>query len=200
MIIPIIGVKGIFTLLPPLEQQIAKGGIVECDAVRSFGDVIKQGRDPYTAYYEPLGLPKADYEQHAREGGYIVTLLSESGRAHYIPAHYIKSAPMPGGLAYEVLALVADLGPIEKGRDLTYLTTKITNVITDNMGITPRIEIVKISDTQYFSSDDAQAMEQARENGITDRLTDSTKLVRALDENDRLRAENQALKDYIASL
>jgi len=197
MVIPTVGVKGIFVLAEPLTNKIPPGLVLTCTAVRSLGDFVSQGRDPFTAVYEPLQLTKEQYEAQAKIGTYVATLRSESTQEFRIPVEYIVSAPQPGGVAYEVLAMTANLGPISKEKDLTFFTAAIQNVIKDKLGIDSTVELVKISDTQHLDMQEAEALEQARENSINDRTTDSSKLVVATQKIAEQQVEIDALKKYI---
>ena len=197
MVIPTVGVKGIFVLAEPLTNKIQPGLVLTCTAVRSLGDFVSMGREPFSTVYQPLGLTKEAYDAQALLGTYVATLRSESAQEFRIPVEYIISAPQPGGVAYEILALVASLGPIAKDKDLTFFTAAIKNVIKDKLGIDTEVELVKVSDTKHLDSQEAEALEIARDNAINDRTTDSSKLTVATQKISEQQVEIDALKKYI---
>lgn len=198
MVIPTVGVKGIFVLGDPLTNKIQPGLVLTCTAVRSLGDYINLGSDPFALVYEPLQLTREVYEEQAKAGTYVASLKSESNQTFRIPVDYIISAPQPGGVAYEILALVAELGPIAKDKDLTFFTAATKNLIKDKLGIDAVVDLVKISDTKHLDSQVAENLETARENAINDRTTDSSKLTTATQKISEQQVEIDALKQYIA--
>lgn len=197
MVIPTVGVKGVFVLADPLNNKIEPGRVLTCTAIRSLGDIVSQGRDPYEAYYVPLDLPREAYTEHAQAGTYIATLESESNQVYRIPVNYIVSAPQPGGIPYEVLAMVVNLGPIAKDKDLTFFTSAVSNLVRDKLGITITPELVKISDTHHIDSEEAEQLEASRDNAINDRTTDSSKLTTMAQTISEKDVEIAALKKYI---
>ena len=198
MVIPTVGVKGIFVLGDPLTNKIQPGLVLTCTAVRSLGDYINLGSDPFKLVYEPLQLTREVYEEQAKAGTYVASLKSESNQTFRIPVEYIISAPQPGGVAYEILALVAELGPIAKDKDLTFFTAATKNLIKDKLGIDAVVDLVKISDTKHLDSQEAEILETARDNAINDRTTDSSKLTTATQKISEQQVEIDALKQYIA--
>lgn len=198
MVIPSIDAKGVYVLKEPLATLLKPGMVLTCIGIRTFGDVVSDGRDPFTTYYQPLELPKEAYEEQAKLGGYIISLITESNQSYHIPAEYIVSAPIPGGVPYEVLGLVAGIGPIAKDKDLTFMEVAVENLIKDKLGIVTDVNFVKLSDTVHMDSTEAQDLENARENAITDKTTDSSKLAAAITRIEELEFENTVLKKHIA--
>lgn len=195
--LPTVGLKGAFTFKDPLTHISVTAPVLECVAVRSFGDIISSGRDPYEHFYHPLDLSKETYNHHARKGSYIVTLVSEANEYFYVPSPYLASFPIPGGYAYEVVALVCSLGPILKDMDLTPILTQAKELVQDNLGIRPEVKLVKISETKYLSTDDASSLEAGRDNlkksnkGIYAEMRELRQRIEELEQ------ENQAMREYI---
>lgn len=197
MVIPTIDAKGIYTLKEPLASLLKPGMVLKCIGIRTFGDVVSDGRDPFTTYYQPLELTREAYDEQAKLGGYIISLTTESNLTFHIPAEYILSAPAPGGVPYEVLALVSPIGPIAKDKDLTFVQVAVKNVIRDKLGIDTEVSFAKLSDTVHMDSTEAEDLENARENAITDKTTDSSKLSAAVTRIEELEFENSVLKKHI---
>lgn len=197
LLIPKVWSQGGFTFHDPFATRDPQHKNSTVTAVRTFGDILNNGRDPFTKYYVPLELDKDTYDKHAQENGGIVSLKSESGHVWDVPFHYIKSMPLAGGIPYDGLAMVMNLGPIAKGKDLDFLLTKVNNLILDNIGIESKPHLVQVAETTLLTLEEADRIEASRENAIRDTHTDSGALAVALARVAELEAENALMAKYI---
>lgn len=196
---PPIGASGIYTLASPYSTLYKTGVTYTCKAVRRLSEVIKNGTEPYSAYYATVSLDETTYNTDVANDECIVTLVSTGGDWLYVPTSYISSYPNANGIAYHSIVLAAHIGAIPTYMDLTSLKTKFSNLIRDNIGITPDIQEVVVSKEKMLSIADHNTVEAARVANITDTTTDSAKVITLTAENTSLRQKLTELETYITT-
>lgn len=194
--LPHIGAKGRYVFKPPLDTRVGNK-VYTCIAIRDFSDVINQGRDPQALYYTPLSLDAMDYHRDLRSNPHLISLQSEMGDVVVVPAFYIESFPIAGGIAYEVMGLVVNLGALPIDMTLTHIHTAIKEVVLANLGVDATVRSVKLSETEYLSADEHAIVESARNQAITNRKTQHARLLEAQARIEELESERAALIQYI---
>lgn len=197
--LPHIGAKGRYVLKAPLDTRVGNK-VYTCIGVRSFTDVIRQGRDPFGLYYTKLELEELDYERDLKDTPYFISLQEESGKVVVVPAYYIESFPAMGGIAYEVIGLVVNLGALPIDLVLTHVHNAVKDTVLGHLGITPEVQSVKLSETDYVSAEDHANIEAARDLAIENRKTMHARLLEAQARIQELESERDALLGYVDDL
>jgi hypothetical protein len=198
--IPQVGVKGVWTLLTPFQSLLTPNIAYKCLAIRSLQDIIAGGGDPQTLYYTPNNLSSQVYQTDLANGVNILTLQNDSGITVYVPDSYLTTFPDIGGVPYNVVVLTINLGAIPESTDLTYLNSKISDAVQDNLGVSATIIPVVASATTIVSNDADATFQAARQTAIANNQTDNA---RYLAVNALLQSAVQQiemLEAYIVSL
>lgn len=198
-LIPPIGATGVYQLLAPFSSQLVSGAIYECMAVRTLTDIITLGLDPFTEYYEPNGISETIYKNHLAAKGCIVSLRSSSGKWVYVPSHYIQSYPNIGGIRYTGLILSANIGPVPDSLALGPVRQKITDVISEYLGVSTSVNVVAITDTKLIAQDVATSIEANRQANIANVRTDYSRYLEEKNKADALQVKLTELENYIAA-
>lgn len=196
-IIPEIGAKGIYGVLPPFDTKVKATTEYTCMAVRSIIDIEAQAEDAFTLYYKPLGLTETKYSEDKKAGICIVSLQAGRGNWVYVPTNYIKTYPGSNGVRYTGVLLGAALGAIPDTLDLSILNTSISNVVYDTIGIRPVIKTVVVTPPALILNEDHEVLEAARVANITTRKSDKNKLLDAENLIATLKTKITSLENYI---
>lgn len=178
-IIPSIGVSGVFTLTAPFNNILTPNVSYTCIAVRKLSDILASGGTPFETYYEPNGLSKDIYQSDVSSGVCLLSLQPASGVVKYVPTSYISGYPSSGGVPYTVMLLGVSLGAIPNVMDLSFIKSKIADVILQNMGINADIRQAAASEVTMVTNDNHDINEAARLARITDNTTDNAKWLAA---------------------
>jgi hypothetical protein len=173
-ILPQIGSTGVFRVRHPFDTIVNPTGAYECSGIRLISELLSYTDSVVDKYYYVYGLTRDDYTRDRDAGESIVTLKNGNDYI-YIPASYIISFPDVTGIPYHVITLAVTLGAIPVGADLSTITDKISNLLTDTNGVVPDIVPVETSQVQYVSYDDDKLIKAKRAALISDRLTDTAK-------------------------
>jgi hypothetical protein len=175
--VPPIGTKGIYTLKAPFTTQ--PNELYRCGAIRSFKDIENFGQNVFKLYYEPFGISQSVYNTDLQNGEVIVALLSDKYPPIYVPSSHITSFPNLGSKTYHHVVLAASLGPIYEAVDLTYLKQQVAAVISDTIGLVPKVELAIAPMTGVVTPEEHEATEVARQAAITNRVTDRARLIQS---------------------
>src|ERR1035437_1197382 len=176
-ITPIIGASGLYDLKLPYRNLISDIDIYTCQAIRKLADIIAEPADPFALYYEPLGLTQDDYNKDLASNVCILSLQSGMGDWAYVPNSYLNSYPSVNGVKYTSMVINVALGPIPNNESLVYIKNLISNLVKDNMGITPVVKEVAVSNTSVLPGDTHDLLvTQRNNNGQTVNKTDAQKL------------------------
>jgi hypothetical protein len=201
-IVPSINSSGIFTLAAPFEAMLTAGMSYTCRAVRTIADLVADGKDPYTDTYVANGLTQTQYNTDVANGVCIVSLAptSTSGTTVYVPSSFITALPSSGGVNYQILGLLVNMGALPVSTDLTYLKTQISEIVQNTIGSTPTLTAAKLSAVSLLSSADDAKYQAARALLIS---SSQTNLAKALTNEAALASATQkitALEAYIVQL
>lgn len=195
-IIPQIGTVGTYTFKAPFDTRIPVGALT-CTSVRTPGDVLNQGRDPYTHYYVPYDLTKDQYEADLLAGVLFIGLLSAKGDFYVVPTTYITSFPPLSGIPYSTVALAVNLGALPEDLDIDHVRQAVARTIKDALGVDPEIQTGKLSVTAYLEEADHLRLEAARQALVTDQQTDRAKYLDLSERFNALQEKYNYLVAYI---
>jgi len=196
-VVPVIGAKGTYVLSAPFDTKIDTANAYECIAIRTYSEMQAWGKDPYIEVYAPVGLSKEQYEQDTTTDAVLITLRADSGQPLVVPSLYILECPVLGGVPYNVIALAIKLGAIPDILPLDSVTSKVTDLVLNEIGITPEIAVVKLSNTKLISNTEHESLEIARQSKITSTLTYTGEIARLQQENVGLREQIVLLNQFI---
>ncbi len=195
--LPAIGSVGTYTLLAPFNTMILPDDEYTCTAIRNISDYISNADDAYTTVYADNGLTQTDYQNDLAANMPIVSLQSSVGHWMYVPARFIVTFPITNGVPYCNKIIGVNIGAVPVNMDLTFLIASISNVVADNLGITPEIKQVVTSKTSSIPVTEDAAIQTARKGRITASLTDTGKLLNMTNNYNTALTKIAALEAYI---
>lgn len=198
--IPAINTRGLYTLRAPFAAALLVSTPYTCVAVRKLEDIVAAGGDPKELYYTAHGIDASVYDDDVAQGTCIVTLQASEGSIVYVPSSFITSLPDQGGIPYTTLVLAVSLSAIPDALDLTYLKTRMSELVMANLGVEAEVQEVAISAPTHLSQTEHAAIEAARQVNITNRTTDHATNLALTTQRDALLAKVQELEAYIQSL
>lgn len=176
-LIPALDATGLYTLRAPFDTVLLPQTSYGCVAVRRLEDIIAAGGDPFEQYFRPKNIVRALYDAAAAAGCVIISLQSSSGQWVYVPSAYIASMPEQGGIPYTSMLLGIKIGAVPDSLDLSFLKTKISEIITVTLGVSAEIREVANSPKTLLNQAQHSAAESARIAAVTNNRTDYSKLL-----------------------
>ena len=198
-VIPTVGMRGAYTLSPPLDQLMLTGEEYTCQAVRKLSDYIANNEDPQTDIYEAYGLSEDDYRKDIAEDMLIASLQSGSGHWVYAPVRFLQSFPSGNGVAYRTMVIGVNIGAQPVDKDLAPLKEEFEDVVARTLGIKPVIKSVVTSKPVLVpreKHDQIVAIRSARTEG---EMTDGARYRGLLIKYQQALDSIEELKRYIAS-
>ena len=196
-IIPTVGMRGKFSLSPPLDQLCLPGEEYTCQAVRRLADYIGNNEDPLNDIYLLYELTEADFKRDMLEDMFIASLQSQSGHWVYVPVRYIQTFPDPGGVPYRTLMMGVNLGPQPNEDDFLHLQQEVTDLVIRYVGVVPKIKMVQTSKTVLVPREKHDEIVAVRNSKKTTALTDGSKYREVYLKYERALAQVKALENYI---
>ena len=196
-ILPEVGSIGTYTLAEPYATLVDPNINYTCMSIRSINEIIAGGGDPFTIAYQPAGISQSVYNQALSINMQIVYLVSDGGNWVYIPANYILEIPAIDGVGYQNMGLNVILGLINSSKDLSSVISAIQDVVYANMGITPVVQPVQLSNSLQITSAQASQIETARSALITSNSSSYGLYQNTLQQLTDANAKIQALEQYI---
>lgn len=164
LILPEIQATGAWKLKSPYQNLLTEGIWYTCIAVRKLEDYINRGIDVFEEYYNtPYMVPKERYEQDLAGGACIIIVRNASGDVKAFPNTYLESFPAGGGVAYQSLAAVVELGAVPVDMDLTTLQNSINALVKDTLGVVKETKLVNLAPKQLLDRESAKRIEAARQ-------------------------------------
>lgn len=198
--IPKLYATGTYTVDEPFASRILANTEYTCRAIRTFGELVDAGVEPYEEYYEPYKINRQLYEQDVENNVAIISLRSSQGTYIMIPDSYIQAVPNTSGLPYHAALLSVDIGVIPTNLDLTSLMDTIRQVAQDYIGIeNVEVQEVAISEVTLISAEDNDRLEKARKANIKVFESDRSKAIRLATINEALQTRIKELEDYIVT-
>ncbi|BAW19040.1 hypothetical protein [Ralstonia phage RP31] len=196
-LIPPVGTSGIYKLDAPFAAQLQPNMSYRCDAIRRLSDLLELGIDPFAEFYDKNGLTKEKYDADVVNQVCMISLVSSSGHWLYVPSTYVLAYPDLNGVPYTVMVLGLELGAIPNYKDLTGLKQALANLTRDTIGVMPTVKEVAVSAVSKLSQADADALEAARQQLITNSQTDRAKLLAVQQAYASLQQQYAALEAYV---
>ena len=195
--LPDIGSSGIFTLKSPYDVLVKPKVMYTCKAIRNLNDCLAEGLDPFSYYYESVGLTETDYNADLKNDVSIVSLQTKDGEWLYIPSNYIIKFPDMNGIVYRAIMLGISLGAVPDTLKLDALKTSMTNLVRDALGVDSVVKEVVISVPSIVSKESHDMIETARLSKSTINKSDSLKLSKANQDLASARLKITELENYI---
>ena len=196
-ILPVIGSKGTYELLPPFDTQILPEELYTCKAIRNISEYVSYNQDPKKLVYDYYGLSENDYENDIQEDMEIVSLQNNKGVWIYVPARYIIKYPEVDGVPFHQMSVVCKLPAIEVSKNLDFLKTEISNLIKDTLGVEPSVDLVEVSRIIAVSKQMADNLAIQRAALTQGKVTDRARYIDLLQKQQILLEKIKALEKYI---
>jgi len=187
MLIPPINSEGLFRLQVPLDTLIRNDIRYKVSAIRNISEILEEDIDVKTIIYLDQGLTEEDYNEDLVNKNPIVILVNPSNEYFNIPSSKILSIPDVTGIVFKDKVIVINLGQIYDTLSLDYILDDLKDIVIDNVGITPTIEIMDVSQQIIYTEDELKEFEQKRAGTIANntdtcknRLTKSIELIEGL--------------------
>lgn len=188
---PPIGVEGTFGIRTPFTLP---NKLLKVTAHRTFSDLIASGVDPLEQLYLPVGLTTTDYQNDAAtEGVMVVVFVDTDGIPYHIPNTYIETYPEAAIVPHDWVVAHVSLGTLPQTYDLASAAIAIKESVSDYTGVEPNVYFSKKPTSDVITEPVAKQFEDIRQAAIVNRESSYYRLQQALDENARLRAENDQL-------
>lgn len=195
--IPKMFVKGRYRLLAPFDNKLAPNVLYEPVSISSLTDIAASGLDPFAEYYGPASLTREQYQQDVLNNVSIVTFRPEQGSRVHVPSNYIDGAPNSGGVPYRSMMVVAYLAPLPDSQDLTFLKTRVSDLVFDTLGVRGQVLEVVTSVPTVIDHVEHESLEKARQVTIAATETDYAKFLRVSRELQQAREHVKMLEQYI---
>lgn len=199
-LVPQLGAAGIYTLSGPFSNMLLANTQYTCVGIRELVELTAAGEDPFTDYYVPQSLDKSVYQTDLNNGVSIVSLQASDNSLVRVPSSYIAAYPDAGGVAYRVVLLSINMGPIPDTLDLSNVEAKIAADVQDLIGVKAVVQSVVASNVKLLDTATAQNLETARQALITTSDTDYSQLVQMTAKYDAALQTIQELQNYILTL
>lgn len=200
-LVPSIGASGLYTLKSPYDTLLLAEVAYTCVAIRRIADLIDEDEDPKTTYYTAKSLSESVYTADLELDVCIISLQPNTGgEIVHVPSTYIASYPSGSGIKYAVMGLGISLGAVPVSLDLTYLKSKVTDIIAENLGIEATTNTLQISPVTLIDQDTHKRLETARTAAITDMETDNQKYLAYKAKYEAAVEKIAALEEYIVNL
>lgn len=192
-LLPSIGMSGTWVTVNPVDLIVLSDVIYTCRAVRSISDFLAQDIDPLAKVYQPLGLSEAQYRQDYLDNAYIVSLQASDESWIYVPFTFIEKYPNGTGTIYNKSSLVVSLPGLPINQNYDLLSDRISEVVSDILGVDTDIKLVTIGD-EYLVTPDDHTVNLALRQGNVSAFSSKHAQIRALEH------ENQRLQDLLEKL
>jgi hypothetical protein len=196
-ITPTLGSSGTWQVSAPFDTVVLPTLNYTCTGLRRFSDIVADGKDVYSEFYEPKELPQSRYESDIADEAVIVSLQATSGIVVQLPSTFIMAFPGTGGVPYRGFMLGLDLGAVPKDLELAYLTQRLIDIALDTIGIVVTVDQLVTSEESLVPRQTHQTLETVRKAKITESTTDRAKLIEAEKKISALQVLNKNLEDYI---
>lgn len=145
--------------------------VYTCKAIRSFQDLRVKNINPYVLAYKPYGSTELAMTEDEKAGACIVSLFSDDGEVIYVPDTRIVSYPNMGDHHYRHMVLSISLGSIHDNISLDWLMAKISEDVTQAIGIDPTIKLHESPVRDVITPEQHERLEAARADKKTHQVT-----------------------------
>lgn len=191
LLTPPLHTKGRYTLKEPFVAD--PESIYSCAAIRTFRDIRERGFDPFTEFYEPMGLSLDVFEEDSEAGASIITLVSDTHPTIYVPNSYILNFPNQHHVPYNHVVLSVSLGLVPDYVDYNFLKSQLSGVVSDVIGVESEVKLHIAPTKGLLSPEEHEVLEVARLSAINARETDRARVL-------FLERQNQQLMEQLTLL
>ncbi|WP_233874231.1 DUF7194 family protein [Paraburkholderia adhaesiva] len=198
---PNLGASGLWSLVTPFDQLVSSTVAYTCVAVRELADIIADGGDPFTLYYQPQNLQQSDYQNDVAAGASIISLQATGANRIHVPSTYICQMPNGNNIPYRGIVLGVKLGALPDSLDLTYVKSQVRAVVQDAIGVDPGTirSLAVTAQTQISPAEDA-SVTASREALMGRNGTPTAQLAAARVQVATLQQQVASLSQFIQSL
>lgn len=176
-LIPAVGTKGKYTLLPPFDAAMALNTLYTLSATRQFDEIETFGENIYEQFYQPFMIEESKVATDRAAGAVIVTLMTANSKPLYIPSTYIKSYPDLSYHPYNQYIMVMSFGALPDDTLFDPTIQALKNTASEFLGVEPEINIASMPLNDVVTPEQSANLEAARQAAITNRSTDYAKVV-----------------------
>lgn len=167
--------SGRFTLAPPFAAKLKPAMDYTCISIRSFADFVAEGDvNIFEQFYVPEGIPRLRFDQDVLEKAAIITLQNTDGDIVQVPDTFIDKYPSGSSAGWSRIVVSVDLGAVPDLVVLEHLKTVLANATQDTVGITPKVEINKMTTPNSLTQSDVDLWLAATQAAIVRSKTDYT--------------------------
>lgn len=157
---PAVGTKGSFSFQEPFNSILFSNQEYEVKSIRSLKELYDSEEDPYTNIYSANNLTEDDFQTDLNNNIPIIVLANDANQYYYVPATKLSSLPKLTGVKYQEVMLAINLGYLPIDTDTTAVKADIETVVSEKIGVSSTIEIIKTSAVQLV--DEAQDTEYTK--------------------------------------
>ena len=167
------------------------------EAIRTFPELKRAGKDVFSEYYEPAGLTRQDYLDDADVEAAILTFKSTDGEIRYIPNTFLASYPGQNTLDYRRNVIVIDCGPTPGYVDIAKLTDDLGALVTGTIGVktTPEVTVLQYEGT--ITDEEHIRMEALRKQNIRNSTPQSEQIFNLTQRNNELQTMNDRMIEIL---
>ena len=185
---PNVGDVGRFEVGTPFRNDSFFTHSLQVMRTESFGVLIEDGEEPYSQYYEPLGIEHAAYRRDVAGKEVMVSLRSTNGETRKIPSSYILTLPKTGGIEYVPVSMVIRLPSMYGATAYDAVIEALREVVQKTLGVVPvGIDVVAAGAPEFIDDLEHKIIDTERLNYSRD---DSNNM---LSELATLRANNREM-------
>lgn len=174
--------------------SVDASAVYVCKAIRSFDDLKAMGIDPYTEYYEPVGIDQSAYDIDVTNLANIITLMSDTQPTVYVPDTYLLTYPDQTTVPYRHIVLAMSLGAVPDTLALDDLTSKLHDIVLNSIGIESVVKAYQAGGlAKGVDQLTHEALEQNRLARIADNQTLLAQLQSSKQNQDTLVEQNKIL-------
>ena len=134
---PNVGDVGRFEVGAPFYNDSFFSHSLQVMRVETYGVLIEDGEEPYSQYYEPLGIEHTAYRRDVAGKEVMVSLRSTSGETRKIPSSYILTLPKTGGIEYLPVSMVIRLPSMYGATAYDAVIESMREVVQKTLGVVP---------------------------------------------------------------
>lgn len=150
---PNIATVGKFKVAPPYDKGNFFDGDVVVISIDTFGAIITKGKEPFTEFYDPFGVPVEKYKEDIKAKANIVRFRNSLNLTRDVPDTYIISAPLTSGYEYVPITIVTQLPPMWVSMSYDHLLSTFGDMTAQILGVPPTAQKVAVSGESIWLDD-----------------------------------------------
>lgn len=166
-VIPTIGIRGYYSFDAPFDTISSNGQALNCTSLRTLEDINNVIVNAFDTIYASFGLGQNVYDADLAANVIIASFVTDDGSYFFVPTEYITKSVDTSGYLYKNNTISFDLGLLKEDMDLTALTTLLSGVIKDYLGVNAVAQSYSGPGAKHMSVTDAATFEAALTNNKT---------------------------------